>query len=189
MPNSPPDDQWVRQHYDRLRRAAWLLTGDAWRADDLTQETFVRAITSWNQFDGRSSASTWLYSILLNVDRSQRRAVGRAEQLVRRWVARRCGGTRDSSDPRQLLAEQLWKESIWAKVKQLPIAQQQAIMLRFGEGLALDEIATIQQCAIGTVQSRIYYGLKKLRREMDGQDWTLFAADCTLPAVTRPTLP
>ncbi len=171
MPPSPPDDEWVCKHYARIRRAAWLLIGDAWGADDLVQETFVRAIEKWEQYDGRASEATWLYSILLNVHRSQRRSYMRAEQLIRRWILLREDSNQYSNDPRYELAERMWKESVWARVRNLPIAQQQSIFLRFGEDMSFDEIAKLQKCAVGTAQTRVHYGLKKLRLEMESIDW------------------
>ncbi len=179
MPNPPPDDQWVQQYYARVHHAAWLLTGDAWAADDLTQETFVRAISRWQQFDGRAQASTWLYSIMLNVHRGRSRALGRAAQRLQRWLQRRAVEDQDLADPSVLLAAKTWKQSVWAEVSRLPAPQQHAVTLRFGEGLSFEQIAQVQRCAVGTAQTRVHYGLKKLRLRLAAKDWS--EADLDMP--------
>ena len=75
MPVEAPLQDLVDRYYGRIWRAAALLTGCTWDADDLTQETFARAAESWHRFSGRGDTFTWLYGILLNTDRSRRRRI------------------------------------------------------------------------------------------------------------------
>jgi RNA polymerase sigma-70 factor, ECF subfamily len=152
-----------REHFARIHRAALMLTGNPWDADDLAQETFLVFARRVADFEGRSSLYTWLYGILLNLDRRQRRREGTERRKLRvLW----------SSEPVQSGAAPAastavdnadWSRSLWAQVAKLPEAQRQALVLRFSEHLAYDEIAQILVCPLGTVKSRIFNGLATLR--------------------------
>jgi len=72
-----------REHFARIRRAALVLTGNPWDADDLAQETFLVLAAQGDDFQGRSSLYTWLYGILLNLDRRERRRQGMRRRKLR----------------------------------------------------------------------------------------------------------
>jgi RNA polymerase sigma-70 factor (ECF subfamily) len=123
-------------------------------------------------FEGRSSIYTWLYGILLNLDRRQRRCYGiRRRKLRVLWDSH---VSEDATSPRADAASEVreWKNSLWARVAQLPDGQRQALVLRFSEGLRYDEIAEAMQCPLGTVKSRIFHGLEALRMilNQEGED-------------------
>src|SRR4029077_11569604 len=75
-----------RQHFARIHRAALVLTGNPWDADDLAQETFLILARGADRFAGRSTIYTWLYGILLNLERRERRRIGtRRRKLQVLW--------------------------------------------------------------------------------------------------------
>ena len=76
MPMAIDVQDTARQHFDRIHRAALVLSGNPWDADDLAQETFLVLSRQGSTFEGRSSLYTWLYGILLNLERRERRRVG-----------------------------------------------------------------------------------------------------------------
>ena len=76
MSESQPIIELWETHGERIRRAALMLTGNLWDADDLVQETFATISDSHQRFQGRSAVYTWLYGILLNHDRRRRRRLG-----------------------------------------------------------------------------------------------------------------
>lgn len=155
--------EWSQQYHARIFRAALVLTGNPWDADDLTQETFLVLAGQFSNFQGRSSPYTWLYGVLLNLERRLRRQNGlRKRKLKVLW----------DNEPREPMAAPAaetpievaeWKRSLWAEVAELPDGQRQALVLRFSEHLRYEEIADIQQCPLGTVKSRIFNGLAGLR--------------------------
>ena len=69
-----------------------------------------------------------------------------------------------------------WKTSLWGQVAGLPDGQRQSLVLRFSEGLRYDEIAQILDCPLGTVKSRIFHGLRGLRKLVSEYDEDLFRA-------------
>lgn len=163
--NNPPapSDQWVRAHYERIHRAAWMMTGDPWAAEDLAQETFVVAIDRWDRFDGRSTRSTWLYGILIRLRRRHDRTMARIRRRLKNYADRQTPAT--TIDPPTQLAQQQWRESVWADVAKLPAAQRDAITLRFANEMSYDEIAAVVGCAVGTTKTRVHHGLKRLREQ------------------------
>lgn len=160
-------DETTQQNFARIHRAALVLCGNPWDADDLAQETFLILARQGGNFQGRSSIYTWLYGILLNLDRRERRRYGmRRRKLHVLWDNQPADhGTTPGADAKAEVSE--WKKSLWARVSRLPEGQRQALVLRFSEGLAYDEIAEVLECPLGTVKSRIFHGLAGLRRIME----------------------
>lgn len=168
----PDLDAITAEHFPRIHRAALVLSGNPWDADDLAQETFLTFANHAAQFQGRSSLYTFLYGILLNLDRRERRRCGmRRRKLHILWSS-------EPDNPRASAAADAkaevseWKSSLWARVAKLPDGQRQALVLRFSEGLRYEEIAEVLDCPLGTVKSRIFHGLAGLRRVLDeeGED-------------------
>lgn len=157
-----PDNEWVQRHHQRLLRAAWLMSGNRTDAEDLVQETLVQAIESWSSFKGLSSEYTWLFSILVRVHQQRRRSIVRAARRVMQWWNLSLQSEHDQ-DPSAAIARQQWHDSLWRQVSFLPVQQQQAIVLRFGEGLSFAEIGTVMQCPESTARTRVHYGIQSLR--------------------------
>jgi RNA polymerase sigma-70 factor, ECF subfamily len=167
--------QLVTEHFERIHRAALVLTGNPWDAEDLAQETFLLAARKFHCFRGDSAPYTWLYGVLLNVERRHRRRHGtwrrKLDALYERY------DPRSQSVPGADLALHVaeWKEGLWSKVARLPDAQRQTLVLRFSEGLQYEEIAEVLGCPLGTVKSRIHNGLLKLRQLMEADGETAAA--------------
>ncbi len=162
-------DQVATENFQRIHRAALVMTGNPWDADDLAQETFMTAARLMDRFEGRSSVYTWLYGILINLERRERRRHGiRRRKLQVIWDDR--PQTEAIAPPAEAAMEVAqWKKSLWSTVALLPDGQRQAIVLRFSEQLRYQEIAEILDCPLGTVKSRIFHGLSTLRRQLNQQ--------------------
>jgi RNA polymerase sigma-70 factor (ECF subfamily) len=155
--------QASEQHFARIHRAALVLSGNPWDADDLAQETFLMFARRSERFEGRSSLYTWLYGILLNLVRRQRRSTGLHRDKLRLLWDRGRGKapTIPAAETRLEVSE--WKRSVWSFVARLPDGQREALVLRFSEHLRYEEIAVAMDCPLGTVKSRIFHGLAGLR--------------------------
>jgi RNA polymerase sigma-70 factor (ECF subfamily) len=167
----------TQQYFARIHRAALVLTGNPWDADDLAQETFLVLANQAGRFQGRSAVYTWLYGILLNLERRQRRRYGMNRRKLRvLWDHQ---SIEPASSPGADAAAEVseWKKSLWARVAMLPDGQRQSLVLRFSEGLRYEEVAEILDCPLGTVKSRIFNGLAGLRRLLDREG----NEDCQLP--------
>ena len=162
------------EHFARIQRAALMLTGNPWDADDLAQEVFLMFAERYDRFEGLSSLYTWLYGILLNLVRRDRRRRGTFRQKLQvLWGNEFQKPTSTpAAETRIEVAE--WKKSLWSYVAQLPDGQREALVLRFSEHLRYEEIAQAMDCPLGTVKSRIFHGLSTLRELLnrDGVDAT-----------------
>jgi RNA polymerase sigma-70 factor (ECF subfamily) len=167
--------QLTSEYFARIHRAALVLSGNPWDADDLAQETFLTLTRLSHQFRGESSWYTWLYGILLNLERVHRRRSGtNRNKLHVLWDAERSEEKHQPPASAGMEVEE-WKRSLWGKISQLADGQRQCLVLRFSEGLSYEEIATVMACPLGTVKSRIFHGLAALRRAMQAEGETSFS--------------
>jgi RNA polymerase sigma-70 factor (ECF subfamily) len=158
-----------RVHEMRLVRQATALCGDATLAEDLAQETLLEAWKCIHKYDGRCQFFTWLCAILLNRFRNmlrQKRPVafsslkGYEEDGVQSLLVNLAdSGSRpdemtESSERAALLQECLRK---------LPEKHREVIYLRFYVDHSLEGIAAALDCSVGTVKSRLFHALDKLR--------------------------
>ena len=155
--------QLVVEHFERVHRAALVLTGNPWDAEDLAQETFLLAARKFAAFRGHSTPYTWLYGILLNVERRHRRSYGTWRRKLQMLYDRYDPSCQAAPAADLALHVAEWKAGLWSKVAQLPEGQRQTLVLRFSEGLQYDEIADVLGCPLGTVKSRIHRGRLSLR--------------------------
>ena len=146
-----------------------MMCGDQSRAEDLAQETFIRALSAWERRT-TDNEFAWLYGILVRVHREQNRTFARAARRVEAWFRRARLFRRTMDDPATRIIGEEMQASLWSSVAQLPAAQHQAIVLRFACDLSYREIATVAGCSQGTVKSRIHYGLRALRAVMNPED-------------------
>ena len=133
-------------------------------ADDLTQETFLRAIRGINGFRGRSQLSTWLYRIAMNTVHDFLRGQNRpqpapGEVLVDRADLR-------ASTPDRLAMAGEFNNAITAAVGSLPPALRAAVVLTILQGLRVGEAAEIEGCTAATMYWRIHKAKKILRKEL-----------------------
>lgn len=155
--------QASKEHFGRIHRAALVLTGNPWDADDLAQETFLVLAHRPHAFEGRSGLYTWLYGILLNLERRRLRREGLRKRKLRVLWDSEVPVRRISPAAETAIEVAEWKESLWSEVAKLPVGQRQALVLRYSEQLSYDEIAAVLGCPLGTVKSRIHHGLAALK--------------------------
>jgi len=159
-----------RPHETRLLRQALALCGDATLAEDLAQDTLVEAWKSLRRYNGCCRFFTWLCAILLNRYRNlvrARRALPFAS-LAGHDETEFQNGIEDVTDHRSLpdQAAHLCEQAalVRACVQALPAKHQQVIYLRFYADDSLEGIAVALGCSVGTVKSRLFHALDKLRR-------------------------
>ncbi|MEU2823335.1 sigma-70 family RNA polymerase sigma factor [Streptomyces bacillaris] len=154
-------DRFVRATYEDVRRFVAYLSADVPGADDLAQETYVRAMSGLARFAGRSCARTWLLSIARRVviDRHRTAAVRPRTADTADWQ-----GAAERAQPRHLPG---FDESVavFDALRHLDPARRQAFVLTQVVGLSYEEAADAAGCPVGTVRSRV----ARARRELAGQ--------------------
>ena len=158
----------VRRHQERIYGLAFRLTGDHASADDLAQETFVRAWRGIGQFGGRSGFYTWLYRIALNLAFSRWKKVSRRRELsLEPEILEK---QRDPSRRGEDGAEEARSREIASALEEglagLSPEHRSTVVLREMEGLSHGEIARICGCSEGTVRSRLHYAKKILKKKL-----------------------
>jgi RNA polymerase sigma-70 factor (ECF subfamily) len=154
-------ERLAAQHAACLWRCALALGKDGHWAEDLAQETLVEAWRSLARFDGRCRFSTWLYGILrhrfLKGRRQQNAAMLSAPDVLSHvpCAAHSPDRSAEASEDAQRVRQ---------AVASLPEEHRLVVELRFFAGAALDEIAAVLGCPLGTVKSRLHHALEKLRQ-------------------------
>jgi RNA polymerase sigma-70 factor (ECF subfamily) len=157
----------VEKYRQRVWRLAFQVLRDREEAWDCAQDAFVRAFQSLGSFRGQSAFYTWLFRIAMNVatDRlrsrgAQARAFGTQPIPAEEWE-RTAPDPAARPDQAALGAER--RERINEALDTLPPNARAIIMLSDVEGLSYREIATVLNCPIGTVMSRLHNARKRLR--------------------------
>jgi RNA polymerase sigma factor (sigma-70 family) len=150
----------VRHHQAAVFRFAYLLLGDADDAEDVAQETFIRAFRALATFDVNRPLRPWLLQIAKNLASNQRRSLQRYIGALGRWLqaAPRIAPSSESFSLQQEDAQLLWQA-----IRRLTSSDQEVVYLRYFLELSVAETATALNTAEGTVKSRLSRALARLR--------------------------
>jgi len=158
-----------RMYETRLLRQAMALCGQASLAEDLAQDTLVEAWKCLRRYNGKCQFFTWLCAILLNRYRNtarERRPLPFSAFKEDNWQEVEEGFGR-LADPDSLPDEEAQRREqaalLRSCIEALPTRQQQVIHLRFYVDDSLSGIAAALGCSVGTVKSRLFHALDKLR--------------------------
>jgi len=163
----------VLEQLDPLYAAALRLTKNDRDAEDLVQDTCMRAYRFFDKFERGTNLKAWLFKILTNtfINRYRRKAKERnvvegseREAVHERFVSR------DASDlaanPEQYLFDRLLSEDVLRAIDLLPIDFRMAVILADLQEFSYKEIADILDCPVGTVMSRLFRGRKLLQKTL-----------------------
>jgi RNA polymerase sigma-70 factor (ECF subfamily) len=140
-----------------LRRYARALTRDADTADDLVQDTLVRALRSEHLFQG-DEVRSWLYTILTNLNRNRLRSLARRPVL----------SPIEDNDAPDLAGPEAGGRDIERALALLVEEQRTALLLVVLEGLSYREVAEVQGVPIGTVMSRLARARVQIKTYLEG---------------------
>jgi RNA polymerase sigma-70 factor (ECF subfamily) len=152
----------VVPYMDGLYRYAMSITRNPADAEDLVQETYVRAIPAIGSLRAGSNHTSWLFTILRNI---------RLNQLRRQRTAPEMGVSENAEnvfvetlrDPYALYVGKVDRERVREAIQQLSVRQREIIVLREYEELSYQELAGILKCPVGTVMSRLARARSALR--------------------------
>jgi RNA polymerase sigma-70 factor (ECF subfamily) len=159
------------EHAVRVFRHAYFLTSDVTLAEDLTAQTFLKALEAIGRYENRGVPFiAWLLRITVNLAINHRKALknGIHAQLPEQIVDDDALGS-----PEQSCTMKSEGERVWRKVMELPTEQRQVIVMRFMEDLAYADVASVLGKSIGAVrviQFRALHNLRNLLREEDAAE-------------------
>ena len=157
-------DTLVRRYQVRMFNFARTLTGGDGDAEDLAQETFIRAFRGLGRFRGESSFKNWLYRIAVNVAHTHRgRRVRQAPVWERRLEADDVSEHHLTSHTYDLEESVMHREALDRALSTLSEEMRTPLILHDVEGLEYREIAEILDVPIGTIMSRIFRARQRMR--------------------------
>jgi RNA polymerase sigma factor RpoE len=155
-------DQLVSKYQRKLGRLLSRFIRDQAEVEDVSQETFIKAYRALPSFRGDSAFYTWLYRIGINTAKNYLVAQGRRAPTSTEFDSEEAENFEDASQlrdintPESLLLSKQIGETVNSAMDALPEELRTAIVLREIDGLSYEEIASIMDCPIGTVRSRIF---------------------------------
>jgi RNA polymerase sigma-70 factor (ECF subfamily) len=155
-------DLLVSKYQRRLMRLVSRIVHDPAEAEDVVQESFIKAYRALRHFRGDSAFYTWLYRIGINtaknflVTQSRRTPTSSEIDAEGAEAFDESENLRDINTPESMLASKQIAETVNAAMDALPIDLRTAILLREIEGMTYEEISESMSCPIGTVRSRIF---------------------------------
>ena len=159
-----------------LRAFAISLCGNVDRADDLVQETLLRALANINSFQPGTNMSAWLFTILRNLFRSEYRK-------RRREVEDGDGGYAETLKSQPEQNSRVEFEEFRVALSKLPPDQREALILVGASGFSYEEAAEICGCAVGTIKSRVNRARSRLSDLLSIESAEDFGPDHTTRAV------
>jgi len=166
----------VLEHLDALYGVAFRLTKDSSAAEDLVQDTIVKAVRSRHQYKPGTNLKAWLLRILTNtfINRHRRGGLERdvlegpsAGPLAHRWIG--AATMRAMRNPESEMLQPIIEQEVRTALDQLPEHFRLAIVLSDIEGLSYKEIAKVMNCPVGTVMSRLHRARKVLQTSLRDQ--------------------
>jgi len=177
---APPEDPALKDRFERdvlpilpnLYGAALRLTRNPQDAEDLVQETYLRAYRGFAGFQEGTNLRAWMYRILTNTfinayRKKQREPATVQDDDIEDWyLYDRLGGSTVESSAESEVLENLPDEDVQRALEALPEGFRMAVLLADVEGFSYKEIAEIMEVPIGTVMSRLHRGRKALQKAL-----------------------
>ncbi len=175
-------DELVKAYTQKLYRLAYGLLGNHHDAEEVVQDSFVRAYRGLDNFRGDSSFETWMHRITMNLARNKfhwnrRRGEGITVSLSEPndfAEGEEPQGELELPDtsysPDRLMQKAEMQNNVIRGMNSLPESLREAMVLRHVKDMPYEEIAAVLDCPVGTVKSRIARGRELLREYLTGMD-------------------
>jgi RNA polymerase sigma-70 factor (ECF subfamily) len=153
----------VERYKSPIYNLAVRLTGSLSEAEDLAQDVFIRVYEILDRFDDSKRFFPWMYTVALNVIRNH---IKKKRSIFLRFQTNTVADKwhKDTNTPEKSVSDSQQHERLARYILKLPILQKEAIVLRYYQSLAFEEIAEIQACSVSAAKMRVYRGLEQLNR-------------------------
>jgi RNA polymerase sigma factor (sigma-70 family) len=151
--------EMYQEHAHYVYGIALMMTKSGALADDITQETFLRAFQKYHLYDPSKRLRPWLYRITLNMIRGTLR-----KQRWLTWIGQ-VPETESSQSLEDIIVQNEREQELWTAVNLLSDKRREVIIMHYYTGLSLQETATVLGIFEGTCKSRLHAALKQLRKD------------------------
>ncbi|MGH7368319.1 MAG: RNA polymerase sigma factor [Candidatus Rokuibacteriota bacterium] len=156
----------VSAHHAEIRRYLLRITGRGSDADDLSQETFLRAFRAYRALPPGANVRAWLFAIATNLGRNHFRAQGRRRRAYAAAAFEMTAGAPDRADGRVLADEA--RARMERVITGLPAKQRLAFIMRKMHELDYTEIGASLSCSEESARAHVFQALRKVRRGLEG---------------------
>jgi RNA polymerase sigma-70 factor (ECF subfamily) len=159
-------------HMDALYRTALRMTKNQSDAEDLVQETMVKAYRFWDKFETGSNCRAWLFKIMTNIFINNYRSKSRTpisvnvDDIDDDFLYGQLADLAPGDDPERALFAKIFDDDVKKAIEELPDDFRLVVVLSFLEGFSYQEIAEIADLQLGTVKSRLHRGRKLLQKQL-----------------------
>jgi len=159
-------------HMDALLRTALRMTRNQTDAEDLVQETMVKAYRFWDKFEPGSNCRAWLFKIMTNIFINEYRSKSRTpvsvdlDDVDENFLYGQLANVDGGEDPEKKLFAKIFDDDVKKAIEELPDDFRVVVVLSFLEGFSYQEIAEIADLQLGTVKSRLHRGRKILQKQL-----------------------
>ncbi len=155
---------------EQLLKTALRLTRNREDAEDLVQETYLKAFRHWGRFQPGTNLKAWLFKIMkntfINLYRRQKAVPPQADFAELEETMEGQILSEPEKSPEDELLERSWDQEVLAAIKSLPHSYKVVVLLSDIEGYSYKEIAEILAIPLGTVMSRLYRGRRALEKAL-----------------------
>jgi RNA polymerase sigma-70 factor, ECF subfamily len=161
----------VERHSRALFRLAFRMTGNESDAEDVVQESFLRAYKQLDKFDERASFGTWLYRITANCSLDLMRSKKRRSEQIAPADPEMDDPilnlpSHDPSPERSAASGQV-RERVAEAMKELSATERTAFVLRHFEGMCIEDVSRVLDCQPGAAKHSVFRAVQKLRRALE----------------------
>lgn len=157
----------MRRYQQRVYWTARRIVGDHEEADDIAQETFVKAYLALGDFRGDSSFFTWLYRIAVNLSLNvvrKRQVLGylRQSEIINRILPA-------PEDPQKELEFAETQTRLDRAIGRLPEKQRAVFIMRYYDEMSYEEISRVLKTSVGGLKANYFHALRKVQEDMNDQ--------------------
>lgn len=153
----------VERHMREIYSTAYRFVRNHHDADEIAQETFVRAYEALTSFRGEAEFRTWLYRIAMNLSLN---ALKLNRRRIEREGAEVNNETPSGDDGLEVVSNRELAGHLERALHELPTMQRATVILRHMHGLSTRQVSEILHCTEGTVKTHLFRGLEKLRKRL-----------------------
>ena len=159
-------------HIDALMRTAVRMAKNENDAEDIVQETYVKAYRFWDKFETGSNCRAWLFRIMTNIFINEYRSKSRSpvtvdvDDLDDSFLYGQLSSSGREDNPEKELLAKIIDGDVRKAIDELPDDFRMVVVLSFLEGFSYEEIAEIADLQLGTVKSRLHRGRRLLQKKL-----------------------